>query len=204
ALEFGALTYDSVEALADDVNVDAIYVATPHQMHAEHVIAAARGGKHILVEKPIAITLDECRRMIAAAQEAGVHLVVGHSHSFNAPYLRTREIIESGTVGRLGMITAINFTDFMYRPRRPEELSTEQGGGVVFSQGAHQVDIVRLLGGGRLRSVRASTGMWDPARRTVGAYSAFMTFEDGAFASLIYSGYAHFDSDEFCNWTAEM
>jgi phthalate 4,5-cis-dihydrodiol dehydrogenase len=107
-------------------------------MHAEHVIAAARGGKHILVEKPIAITLDECRRMIAAAQEAGVHLVVGHSHSFNAPYLRTREIIESGTLGRLGMITAINFTDFMYRPRRPEELSTEQGGGVVFSQGAHQ------------------------------------------------------------------
>jgi phthalate 4,5-cis-dihydrodiol dehydrogenase len=46
--------------------------------------------------------------------------------------------------------------------------------------------------------------MWDPARPTEGAYSAFMTFEDGAFASLVYSGYAHFDSDEFCNWTAEM
>lgn len=204
ASEFGATVYESVEALVEDSSVDAVYVATPHQMHAEHVVAAARCGRHVLVEKPIAITLDECRRMITAANEANVHLVVGHSHSFNAPYLRTREIIESGAVGRLGMITAFNFTDYMYRPRRPEELATEQGGGVVFSQGAHQIDIVRLIGGGRLRSVRASTGIWDSARPTEGAYSAFLTFEDGAFASLVYSGYAHFDSDEFCNWTAEM
>jgi phthalate 4,5-cis-dihydrodiol dehydrogenase len=204
ASEFDATAYDSVEALAGDANVAAIYVATPHQMHAEHVIAAAKGGKHVLVEKPIAITLDECRRMIAAAHDAKVHLVVGHSHSFNAPYLRTREIVESGTFGRLGMITALNFTDYMYRPRRPEELATEQGGGVLFSQGAHQIDIVRLIGGGLLRSVRAGAGIWDRARPTEGAYSALLTFEDGVYASLTYSGYAHFDSDEFCNWTAEM
>ena len=54
----------------------------------------------------------------------------------------------------------------------------------MFSQAAHQVDIVRLLGGGRVRTVRAATGAWDPARRTEGAYSAFLTFEDGAFATI--------------------
>ena len=102
--------------------------------------------------------------MIAAARSAGVQLVVGHSHSFDRPIRRTREIIASGAVGAPRMITALNFTDFLYRPRRPEELVTEQGGGVVFSQAAHQIDIVRLLGGGRVRSVRASTGAWDPAR----------------------------------------
>ena len=84
-----------------------------------------------------------------------VVLVVGHSHSFNAPILRTREIIESGAYGAPRMISALNFTDFLYRPRRPEELDTAQGGGVIFSQAAHQIDIVRLLGGGRVRSVRA-------------------------------------------------
>jgi phthalate 4,5-cis-dihydrodiol dehydrogenase len=65
------------------------------------------------------------------------------------------------------------------------------------------VDIVRLLGGGRLRSVRAATGAWDAKRPTEGAYSALLTFEDGAFASITYSGYAHFDSDEFTGWIGE-
>jgi len=135
---------------------------------------------------------------------AGVQIVVGHSHSFDQPYLRTRALIETGRFGAVRMITALNFTDFLYRPRRPEELDTQRGGGVVFSQAAHQVDMVRLLGGGRVRSVRAATGAWDRARRTEGAYSAFLTFADGAFATLTYSGYAHFDSDELQGWVGEL
>ena len=75
---------------------------------------------------------------------------------------------------------------------------------MIFSQAAHQIDIVRLLGGGRVRSVRAMTGAWDAARPTEGAYSALLTFEDGTFASVTYSGYAHFDSDELTNWIGEM
>ena len=129
-----------------------------------HVEAAAAGGKHVLVEKPMAITLDECRRMIDAAERANVRLIVGHSHSFDAPILRAREIIASGALGAVRMINAQYYTDFLYRPRRPEELDTARGGGAVFSQAAHQVDIVRLLGGGRVHSVRAQTGAWDPAR----------------------------------------
>jgi phthalate 4,5-cis-dihydrodiol dehydrogenase len=132
-----------------------------------------------------------------------VHLVVGHSHSFDAPIRRTRELIASGAFGRLRMITAVNFTDFLYRPRRPEELDTARGGGAVYNQAAHHVDVVRLLAGGLARSVRAATGAWDAARPADGAYSAFLAFEDGSFASLTYSGYAHFDSDELCGWIGE-
>jgi phthalate 4,5-cis-dihydrodiol dehydrogenase len=204
AADFGGDTYASVEELCADPDVEVVYVASPHQFHAEHVGLAAAARKHVLVEKPMAITLDECERMTAAARSAGIHLVVGHSHSFDLPVRRTREIIASGAVGAPRMITALNFTDFLYRPRRPEELVTAQGGGVVFSQAAHQVDIVRLLGGGRVRSVRASTGAWDPARPTEGAYSALLTFDDGLFASVTYNGYGHFDSDEFCGWIDEM
>ena len=204
AREFAARTYSTVEALADDPDIDAIYIATPHQVHAEHVEIAARAGRHVLVEKPIAITLAECDRMIAAAEAAGVHLIVGHSHSFDRPIQRARELIASGAHGPLGMITALNFGDFLYRPRRPEELDTARGGGVIFSQAAHQVDIVRLLGGGLVETVRASTGNWDPARSTEGAYSAHLTFESGAFASLTYSGYGHFDTDEFCGGISEL
>ena len=204
AADFGARAYDTVEALCADPDVEVVYVATPHEDHAAHVAIATSHGKHVLGEKPMAITLAECRQMIAAAARAGVCLIVGHSHSFDRPILRTREIIGSGAVGPVRMINAQYYTDFLYRPRRPEELITERGGGVVFSQGAHQIDIVRLLGGGRVRIVRALTGAWDSDRPTEGAFAALLTFEDGAFASLVYSGYAHFDSDELYGGVSEL
>jgi len=201
--DFGAKGFSSLESLLKGSDAEALYIATPHQFHAPQARLAASFKKHVLVEKPMALSLGDCRAMIAAARKAGVALVVGHSHSFDQPILETRKIIERGDVGKVRMITALNFTDFLYRPRRPEELDTARGGGVVFNQAAHHVDVVRLLGGGRVKSVRAATGRWDPSRPTEGAYACFLTFADGAFASLVYSGYAHFDSDEFCGWIGE-
>jgi phthalate 4,5-cis-dihydrodiol dehydrogenase len=203
AADFGGRAYDDVEALCADPAVDAVYVATPHQFHARHAVAAARAGKHVLVEKPMALTLDECQAMIDAARAAGVHLIVGHSHSFDAPVARTRALIASGAYGRLRLITALNFTDFVYRPRRAEEMDAALGGGAVFSQGAHQVDVARLLAGGRTSSVRATVGDWDARRPTEGAYAAFLDFGDGVAATLSYSGYDHFDSDELTGWIGE-
>src|SRR5438270_130022 len=193
AEDFKGAAHESAEDLCANPAVEAVYIATPHQFHAEQARLAASHGKHLLVEKPMALTLEDCRSMIDAARKARVALVVGHSHSFDRPIVQTRKMIEQGLVGKVRMITAFNFTDFLYRPRRPEELDTERGGGVVFNQAAHHVDIVRLLGGGEAQSVRAATGAWDRSRPTEGAYGAFLTFKDGAFASMVYRGYAHFD-----------
>ena len=204
AADFSARSYETVAELCTDPAVDVVYVATPHQFHANHATLAARNGKHLLIEKPMALTLDECAAIIDAARNAGVHVVVGHSHSFDAPVRRLRALIENGEFGAVRMINAIDYTDYLYRPRRPEELDTAKGGGAVFNQAAHQVDIVRLIGGGRVTSVRAATGAWDAARPTEGAYAALLTFANGAFASLTYSGYGHFDSDEFQGWIGEM
>ena len=66
------------------------------------------------------------------------------------------------------------------------------------------MDIVRLLGGGLVKSVRAATGAWDETRPTEGAYGAMLSFADGAFASLTYSGYGRFDADELCGWVSEI
>lgn len=202
--DFGGRTYETVAALCDDRAVDILYIATPHQYHAEHALLGAAAGKHVLLEKPMALSLDEATQIVDACARAGVHLVVGHSHSFDAPILKARELVESGAYGAVQMITALNYTDFLYRPRRSEELDTSQGGGALFNQAPHQVDMVRLLGGGLVASVRAQTGAWDRSRPTEGAYGAFLTFADGAFASLVYSGYGHFDSDEWQNWIGEM
>jgi phthalate 4,5-cis-dihydrodiol dehydrogenase len=204
AEEFSANAYTTVEELCVDPAVEVIYVATPHQWHARHAALAAQHRKHLLIEKPMALTLQECAAIIDAARGAGVHLVVGHSHSFDAPVRHLRGLIDSGRYGNARMINAINYTDYLYRPRRPEELDTALGGGAIFNQAAHQVDIVRLLGGGRVASVRAATGAWDRTRPTEGAYAALLTFENGAFASLTYSGYGNFDSDEFQGWIGEV
>ncbi len=204
AREFAGRACRSPEEVCADPQVEWVYVATPHQLHVDHVRLAAAHGKHVLVEKPMALGLDDCSRMMDACARAGTRLLVGHSHSFNAPVLQARRMVEGGRFGAVRAIHAMNFTDFLYRPRRPEELDTARGGGVVFSQAAHQVDVVRLLGGGLVDSVFARTGRWDPARPTEGAYSALLSFRSGAFASLSYNGHGYYDSDAQMDGIGEM
>lgn len=202
--DFGGRAHPSAEALCDDPEVEIVYVASPHGHHRAHVERAVAAGKHVLVEKPMALTIDDAAAMIDAARRARRTLMVGHSHSFDLPYLRTRAIVRSGAYGRVRMLTALQFTDFLYRPRRPEELDTARGGGVVFSQGAHQIDIARLIVDAKALSVDARTGVWDPARPTEGAYSARIEFDGGAHAALTYSGYGRFDTDELAEWWGEL
>jgi phthalate 4,5-cis-dihydrodiol dehydrogenase len=202
--DFQGRAYETLEALLADPAVEAVYIATPHHLHAAQAVASARAGKHLLVEKPMALTLSDCAAMAEAAREAGVALVVGPSHSFDAPIAMAAEIVASGEFGAARMVSALNYTDFLYRPRRPEELDTARGGGVVFSQAAHQIDVVRRLVGRPIERVRAQTGRWDAARPTEGAYSAWLGFEGGAAASLTYSGYGRFDTDEFQDWVGEL
>lgn len=202
--DFGGRAYDSMEKLCADPGVDAIYIASPHQFHCKHVELAAAAGKHCLLEKPIAISLAEAQQIVDAIDRSGVRLVAGPCHSFDAPVQQALAIIESGEVGRLRQIQAMNYTDFLYRPRRPEELDTSQGGGVVFSQGIHQIDVVRALAGGVAESIYAMTGKWDPARPTEGAYSALIDFDTGVFASLTYNGYGFYDSDELMHDFSEL
>lgn len=194
-------TFTSVEAMCVSPNVDAIYIATPNQLHAQHAIAAAEHGKHIIVEKPMAMTLAECDAMNEAADKYGVKLLCGHTHSFDPPIRKIREIVKSGELGRLRMINTWNFNEFMYRPRMKHELATSRG--VVLNQGPHHVDIVRLIGGGLVRSVRAMTGIWDKARGYEGSYTCYLEFQDGTPATLVYSGYGFFDTAELFEWVGE-
>jgi phthalate 4,5-cis-dihydrodiol dehydrogenase len=196
ASDFQAETYSSIEELCKSPHIDAVYIATPTELHTEHVLLAAENKKHIIVEKPMAITLDDADKMINAAERNGVIMIVGHSHSFEPPIGKIRDIVQSGELGKVRMIHNWYFNDWMYRPRTPEELDTHLGGGVTFRQGSHQFDIIRLIGGGMVRSVRAMTGVWDSSRPTEGSHSVFLDFEDGTVATAVYNGYDHFHSTE--------
>ncbi|HXF74601.1 MAG TPA: Gfo/Idh/MocA family oxidoreductase [Methylomirabilota bacterium] len=198
---YGGATFTSVEAMCASATVDVIYVATPNPLHARHVIAAAERGKHVIVEKPMALSMAECDRMNEAAEKHGVKLLCGHTHSFDLPIRKIREIVKGGELGKLRMIHSWNFNEFMYRPRMKHELAMSRG--VVLNQGPHQVDIVRLIGGGLVRSVRAMTGVWDQARGHEGSYTCYLEFVDGTPATLVYSGYGFFDTAELFGWVGE-
>ncbi len=191
-----ASVFTSAEAIAEAQGIDALFISTPTQFHTGHVLAAIANGKHVVTEKPIATNLEDADLMIEAADKAQVTLMVGHSFGYETPIKAMREVVKNGELGPLRMMHNWYFTDWMYRPRNPEELDTTLGGGVTFRQGSHQFDIIRLLGGGLVRSVRAMTAKFDNSRPAEGAHTVFLEFEDGAAATAVYNGYDRFRSAE--------
>jgi len=195
--KYGAQTYTSIEALCDDPDIDTVWIATPNTFHCPHVLLAAERGKHIIVEKPMAISLTEAEKMIEAADRHGVQLLCGGSRSSSAVVCKMRQVVVSGELGRLRAMTTWSATDWMLRPRRPDELDVSQGGGVVYRQAPHQVDSVRLLAGGKVSSVRGVMGQWMAPRHTApGFFSALLECDNGALATLVYSAYGYFMASE--------
>lgn len=195
-----ARVYDSAEAMCKDPDLEAVWVSTPNRFHAEHAILAANHGKHVVVEKPMALNLKEAEAMIEAADKNKVKLLAGHTRSFTLPIRTMRKVIQSGRVGDLRAMTLVAYSDWMLRPRTADEQDVNQGGGMVYRQGPHQIDTVRVLGGGMLRSVRAQVGQWMPERPIPGYYAAFMEFEDGTPVTITHDGYGYFMGSEMVQW----
>lgn len=187
-------TFTSVEDISATANVDLIYIATPSVLHGAHAAAALEGGKHVLIEKPMAVSLEEADTMITTAEANGVLLGVNVKHSFEPRIQKLREFVLSGELGQLRMVNTWRYVDWLYRPRTQEELTPGWGSGILWRQGPHQIDLVRTICGGLLKSIRGSCQIFDPARRVAGAYTGFLEFENGVIANVLCSGYDHFDS----------
>lgn len=194
---FGLPAYASVEEMCASPEIDAVYILTPNAVHAEHSIIAAEHGKQVIADKPMALSMAECDAMIAAAERNGVRLMVAHSQSLDIAILKMVEIIQSGELGRPTMIASTYYSEWLYRPRSEEELDPRTlEGSLTLRQGWVQLDMLRMLGGGMLRSVRGTTVIADPQRPVDGAYTAFFEFEDGMPATALFDAYGHFDSSE--------
>ena len=189
-------TFLSAEAICRSPSVDVVYIATPNQFHSEHALIALENKKHVYMEKPMTLTLEEADVMIQAAERNGMQLAVNVKHSFEPRIRKIREMVVSEELGKLRMLNYWYFNDWLYSPRTAEELTPELGGGVPWRQGPHQFDILRTIAGGLVRTVRATTGVWDETRPVPGCYSSFLEFENGVVATAVYSGYDHFNSRE--------
>ncbi len=200
-----ARVFETVDEMCRDTSLDAIWVSSPNRVHAEHAILAAEAGKHVIISKPMATSLSEAEKIILACQRSGVKLIAGHSLGFS-PAIRTmaRYSQPGGKLGSLRAIQSFAFTDWMVLPRTAEEMDTALGGGFVHRQSSHQIDTIRLLGGGLVRSVRGHVGQWVPERKGPGFFTAFLEFENGVVGTASHNGYGHLVGSEIVKWGEDV
>ena len=194
--QWGVPAYNSLDELIARGQLDALYIATPTKFHQDMTIMALDHGVHVLVEKPMALTLDSGLAMIEAARRNGKLLLENHKRSVDRPIITMWKLVEAGLVGDVRAVHRWHFSSWFYRPRAEEELDPTTGG-IVLRQGAHEFDIIRLLAQSKPTKVWGWTGDYDPTRSGEGSYQATVEFENGVRATSIYSGYDHFDSGEF-------
>ncbi|CAN5492419.1 Gfo/Idh/MocA family oxidoreductase [soil metagenome] len=142
-----AFTKDYREVLADP-KLDAVFICTPDHLHEEHALAAFAAGKHVFLEKPMAITIEGCDRILAAARKYRVKLYVGHNMRFFPVMRQMHKLIASGAIGRVQAIWCRHFVsyggDAYFKDWHSERRFTH---GLLLQKGAHDIDIIHWLGG---------------------------------------------------------
>jgi 1,5-anhydro-D-fructose reductase (1,5-anhydro-D-mannitol-forming) len=138
--------------LMHDPEVDAVYIALPNAMHHAAVLAAAGGKKHVLCEKPLALSLEHARDMVAACRDAGVILRIAHQIRLDAAIRRAREIVHAGRLGRLAAICLERASGLGQRTSWRRDFSQS---GVIFDVGVHLLDLIQWVSGQRFVEVNA-------------------------------------------------
>lgn len=173
------------DLVADD-GIDGVYVATPVRLHAEQTIAAADAGKHVLCEKPMAMSPGECERMIAACLRARVALGVAYYRHFYPAVLRAKEILKSGEIGR-PVVAQINaFERFNPSPDHPRHWfvrRADAGGGPMMDFGCHRLEVLLHLFG-PVAHATGSIANVEFEREVEDTATAVLRFERGPCATI--------------------
>lgn len=146
---YNVSAYDSLDAMLADPAIEVVTVLTPSGMHAEHAIAAAAAGKHVVVEKPMALRLEDADAMIAACDRARVKLFVVKQNRFNVPVVKAREALDAGRFGKLvlGTVRVRWRRDQSYYNQDSWRGTWAQDGGVLSNQASHHVDLLEWFMG---------------------------------------------------------
>ncbi len=146
AQQYGVGAYPTIEEMAAVGGIEAVVICTPHPAHAEVAVRACQAGMHILVEKPLAASLQDCDAMLLAAKQHGVTVGTVSQRRFYPAALRVRQAIEQGKIGKpiLGTVTMLGWRDEAYYRSDPWRGSWRgEGGGVLVNQAAHQIDLLQ-------------------------------------------------------------
>lgn len=190
AAEFGIAGFADVGAMIIQARPDAVCIATPHPLHADPAVLALGAGVHVLVEKPMAATLADCDRMLAAASATGATLGVVSQRRWFEPVARVKAAIDAGKVGRpaLGVLGMFNWRDDSYYASDPWRGRWDtEGGGVLVNQAPHQLDLLAWFMG----EVEEISGHWanvnHPTVEVEDTAVAVVRFRSGGLGSIVAS-----------------
>ena len=170
----------SYEALLADPGVDAVYIPLPNHMHMDWTIAALRAGKHVLCEKPLAMTADDAQRMVDVAHETGLHLMEAFMYRQHPSWVAAMDLVDSG---RIGTLTAVQSWFSYYNDDATNIRNiVEYGGGALFDIGCYTINLSRMVFGGEPSHIQASVRR-DRATGVDAHVSAILDF-DGGIASF--------------------
>lgn len=174
-------TYDSYEALLDDPTIDAVYIPLPNHLHKKWVIEAAKKGKHILCEKPVAINAEEFEEMKAVCEEHQVIFMEAFMYHFHPQHARVKEIIASGEIGDVSYMRAAH-TFNMKDKESNVRVKYQSGGGSIYDIGCYAIHAIRNVLGKEPEAVHVKAVM-DASNIDTAAY-AHLTFSDGLHATF--------------------
>ena len=194
--EHGGTGYRDYHDLLADPAVDAVCVVLPNTLHAEAALAAARAGKAIMIEKPMAATRDECDAIVAAVAETRVPCMVAHPYRFMLAYQEALRLIREGAIGRPVAGTAAMVKDWTFKQREPWHLAP--GGGMWLTNGCHLVDRLCLLLDATPTDVRAVVGTRFHPQEADDIGVGLIGFEGGAVGVARAIGYSDGARDD---WT---
>ncbi len=180
-----ARSYDSYESMLADPEIAVVHVTSPNHLHAPQTILAARPAKHVLCEKPMALTVADCDGMIDACRANGVKLGVGFENRHHPAHLEMRRLVETGALGEIPVVT-IQYSRWMRRSisdwRADPALS---GGGSLMGLGVHCLDIVRFILGAEAEEVVALTDERSSGRPVDELVLAVVRFGNGTFCQVV-------------------
>lgn len=193
--------YDSIESFLSDDRIQVVYIATPNDQHAAEVIACLRAGKHVLTDKPMALSIDDCQRMRSEAARAGRVLGVCHQQRFHPAHAECFRLIESGALGRLTVLRAE--MGFLFRPADAWRLKPAQaGGGPGMDLAPHAVDILLEAAGpaarlhGRVANARFDYAVEDFYHLQIDFKSGAVGVVEMTYCSHSYGGRLEICGDE--------
>jgi predicted dehydrogenase len=183
----GAVRYAEYETMLDEVDLDAVLVATPHALHYDQTVTALNRGLHVFCEKPLATDLADARDLVERSESGEEVLQVGYQRHTAAPYVAARDHLES--FGNVTFVTASITQDWIDDKkgtwRSDPDLS---GGGQLYDTGSHVVDVVLWASGLTPTAVDASMVFWDEAERVDTQATLNVEFAENAVASIAVSG----------------
>ncbi len=185
----GCLAFTDSDSVLRRDDVQLVMIALPNFLHAQATVEAASAGKHIFLEKPMADTIEECDRMLAAVDRAGVHLLVAHSQRYFASTIRAREILHSGEIGEPVFATDTWYKNFGVEIRLPWFLDRATGGGMWLMNGAHMIDRTCWVLDTEVEAVRAWIGSPFHHLPADDANMVFLKLRNGLHATIVHAGY---------------